>query len=79
MAGEADVDLALVARIDLALNQRAIAVFQRADDARHLRGQDAEDALNVADDHGAVGLQNGQGEKFDFFEVAKAAPATQRR
>ena len=75
---EADVDLALVARVDAALDERALAVFQGADDARHLGGQDAEQALDVADDHRAVRLEEREGEELDLLEVAAAAPAAQR-
>src|SRR5207253_8560014 len=74
-----DVDLALVAGIYAALNERALAALQSADDARHLRGQDAQEALDVADDHGAVGLEDGEGEELDLLEVAGAAAATERR
>src|SRR5262249_53332388 len=50
-----------------------VAVFEGADDARHLGRQDAEQALDIAHDHGAVGMQDGQGEELDFLEVAVAA------
>jgi len=76
---EADVDLAFVARVDAALDQRAGAVFEAADNARHLRGQYAEDALDVADDHRLMRLQKGQRQEFDLFEIAGAAAAAQRR
>ena len=76
--GQGDVDLALVARVDAALDERALAVFQGANDARHLRRQDAEHALDVADDHGVVDVQQRQGEEFDFLEVGGAAAAAQR-
>src|SRR5260370_32769305 len=36
VGGQLHVDLALVARVDAALDQRALAIFQGADNARHL-------------------------------------------
>lgn len=78
VGGEADVDLAFIAWIDAALNEGAVAVFQGADDARHLRGQHAQEALNVADDHRVVRLEQRKGEEFDFPEIAAAAPAAER-
>jgi len=44
------VDLALVHPVDAAGNQGPLAGLESADDARHLRWQDAELALQVADD-----------------------------
>src|SRR5206468_11334539 len=52
--GKVDVDLALILRIDLAGNERQLAILEGTDDARHLCRQDAEQALDVADDHGAA-------------------------
>src|SRR5262249_12378503 len=52
-------------------------VLQGADDARHLRRQDAEDALDVADDHGPVLLEDGEGEELGLLEVASGAAAAE--
>src|SRR6516165_3619647 len=56
VVGQPHVDLTLVARVDAALDQRARAIFQGADNARHLRRQDAQHALDIADDQRAVAL-----------------------
>ena len=45
---KSDVNLALVMRIDAAGDQRLIAIFQRTDDARHLRRKNAKLTLNVS-------------------------------
>ena len=74
---EDDVDLALVAGIDAALDERPFAVFQRADDARHLCRQHTEEALDFAHDHGALSMEKREGEELDFLEVAAAASAAQ--
>ena len=50
-------------------DHRPIACFEGADDARHLGRQDAEQPLNVADDHGAAAVQQGEGEELDLFEA----------
>ena len=73
-----DVDLAFVARIDSALDQRTFAIFQRPDDARHLSGQHAQHTLDVANDQGAVLLKQRERQEFDFFQVACTASAAQR-
>ncbi len=76
--GETDIHFPLVAGVDLARDERLRAVLERADDARHLGRQDAEQTLNVSDDHCAVLLQDGQGEKFHFLQIPGAPAASQR-
>src|SRR5262245_66037737 len=44
----------------LPIYERPFAVFQAAYDARHLGGEDAEQFLDVADDHGAVGVKRSE-------------------
>ena len=77
--GHHHVDLALVARIDVAGDQRPIAILQRANDPRHLRRQHAQQPLNVADDHGSVLGQDRQSQKLDLLEIARPPFAAQGR
>ena len=70
--GQGHVDLALVLRIDTTGDQRPFAVLQRADDAGHLGGQDAELPLYVADDQRLVLTQDRKRNELDLFEVADA-------
>src|SRR5207253_6445125 len=77
--GHAHIDLTLVARVDLASNERAFAVLQGANNPRHLRRQDTEQALNVPDNHGAVGMQNSQRQELNLLEVSRTLAAAQRR
>ena len=51
----------------------------RPDNARHLRRQDSQQTLDVADDHRAAILENGQGEEFNFLEISRAASARRRQ
>src|SRR5262249_5408776 len=66
-----------VARVDAALDEGALAVLEGTDDARHLGGEDAEEALDVADDHAAMRLEQRQREELDLLEVAAAATTAQ--
>ena len=72
-----DVHLAFVVAIDLAGDQRRVAVCQGADDARHLRRQDTQDALNIADDHGVAVLEDGQGEELHLLDGIRVPAAAQ--
>src|SRR5580765_5006766 len=74
---QADVDLAFVARIDAAGDERPVAVFQSSNDARHLRGQYAQHALNVAHNHAFAVVEDGERQELDFLEVGNATASTQ--
>src|SRR5262249_40349946 len=74
---QTDVDLALIAGVDAAADEWAITGLQGADDARHLGRQHAEEPLDVADDHGAVRLEEAQRQVFDLLEIAGTPPAAQ--
>jgi hypothetical protein len=75
---QAHVNFAFVARVDLAGDEGLLAFFQGADDAGHLRRQHAENALDVADDHCALALQDDERQELRFLEVAQS-PAGARQ
>ena len=68
-----------ILRLSWGLIRQAINGWSRPSSERRMRsvcrGQHPEDALNVADDHGPVLVQDRQGQEFDFLEVPALSPA----
>src|SRR5262249_60080476 len=76
--GHPDVDFALVVRIDPAVNEWPVPRFQGANHPRHLCRQNPQLALNVADYHRPVILEERQREIFDFFELSGPPQSAKR-
>ena len=70
--GEGDVDFAFVVRVEFALDEGLVEVgFERTDDTGHLRGEDADGALDLANGEDGGGADEGiESEELRFGEVS---------